>query len=58
MKIYNAEIYTMGKDGVIGNGWIELVDKKTLDLDQEKKEALCKVFKTCAEFENRFWDAL
>jgi thiaminase len=37
---------------------MELVDKKTVDLSQDKKETLCKVFKTCAEFENRFWDAL
>lgn len=52
------DAYTSAEYVAANDGWIELVDKKTLDLDQEKKEALCQVFKTCAEFENRFWDAL
>ena len=32
MKIYNAEIYTMDEDGVIENGWIELLDGRIVAL--------------------------
>ena len=40
MKIYNAEIYTMGGDGVIENGWIELCDGKISALGSGTPAAL------------------
>lgn len=38
--------------------WRDLVDKKTVGVNEQTEEALLKIFKTCAEFENKFWDAL
>ena len=37
--------------------WQSLVNKITADVDDKTKETLCQIFKTCAEFENKFWDA-
>ena len=38
--------------------WQSLVDKMTAGADDKTKETLCNIFKTCAEFENKFWDVL
>jgi len=38
--------------------WQSLVDKITTGADDKTKETLCNIFKTCAEFENKFWDVL
>ena len=38
--------------------WQSLVDKMTVGADDKTKETLCNIFKTCAEFENKFWDVL
>ena len=38
--------------------WQSLVDKMTTGTDDKTKETLCNIFKTCAEFENKFWDVL
>ena len=38
--------------------WQSLVDKLTTGTDDKTKETLCNIFKTCAEFENKFWDVL
>lgn len=38
--------------------WQSLVDKITTGTDDKTKETLCNIFKTCAEFENKFWDVL
>ena len=37
--------------------WQSLVNKITAGVDDKTKEILCQIFKTCAEFENKFWDA-
>ena len=37
--------------------WQSLVNKITAGIDDKTEETLCKIFKTCAEFENKFWDA-
>ena len=37
--------------------WQSLVNKITAGVDDKRKETLCQIFKTCAEFENKFWDA-
>ena len=38
--------------------WIDLVDRETTDISEERADQLCEVFVTCAGFENRFWDYL
>lgn len=38
--------------------WQSLVDKMTAGADDKTKEILCNIFKTCANFENKFWDVL
>ena len=38
--------------------WQSLVDKMTAGADDKTKNTLCTIFKTCAEFENKFWDVL
>ena len=37
--------------------WQSLINKITTGVDDKTKETLCQIFKTCAEFENKFWDA-
>ena len=36
--------------------WKNITDRITIGLDDRKAKTLHKIFKTCAEFENRFWD--
>ncbi len=36
--------------------WKNIVDRITTGIDDGKKETLHTIFKTCAEFENKFWD--
>lgn len=38
--------------------WIDTLDKMADDIEAEDAEKLCRIFKTCAEYENRFWDML
>lgn len=38
--------------------WIAVMDREAEGIDGEEVEELCKVFRTCAEHENLFWDAL
>lgn len=38
--------------------WIDLVDKKVSDVDDNEKKKFCGIFYKCAEYENRFWDSL
>lgn len=38
--------------------WIDVLDREAAEISQEKAEKLCRIFETCADFENRFWDAL
>ena len=38
--------------------WIEWLDGETKGIGEEETENLCKIFETCAGYENRFWDAL
>ena len=38
--------------------WQGLVNKITTGIDDNTKETLCGIFRTCAEFENKFWDVL
>ena len=38
--------------------WKDLVYRKNDGTDDQKTGILCEIFRTCAEFENKFWDAL
>ena len=38
--------------------WKGITDRITTGIDDKMKDTLCTIFKTCAEFENKFWDVL
>lgn len=38
--------------------WQSILNRLTTDIDENTKDTLCRIFKTCAEFENKFWDVL
>ena len=38
--------------------WIDTVDRESTGIDDETAESMCRIFITCAEYENRFWDRL
>ena len=38
--------------------WIGILDEKTCNIDANEAERLCRIFETCARYENRFWDVL
>ncbi len=38
--------------------WIDALDERTADISDEDVNVLCMIFKTCAEYENKFWDYL
>lgn len=38
--------------------WISTLDDLCTDLNEEETDRLCRIFRTCAVYENRFWDAL
>ena len=40
------------------NTWIKMIDKAAGCVGEEETVKLCKVFKTCAVYENLFWYAL
>ena len=40
------------------NTWIKMIDKAAGCVGEEETVKLCKVFKTCAVYENLFWDEL
>ena len=38
--------------------WIDMVDSLAEAVDEERREELCRIFVTCAGYENEFWDAV
>ncbi len=38
--------------------WIDMVDALAEAIDEEGQEELCRIFVTCAGYENAFWDAV
>lgn len=52
-KAYTDEEYIESN-----NTWIKMIDKAAGCVGEEEAVKLCKVFKTCAVYENLFWDAL
>lgn len=52
-EAYTCEDYIRANDM-----WIEALDGICAELSEEETESLCRIFRTCAEYENRFWDTL
>ena len=38
--------------------WIDMVDSLAEGIEEERQEELCRIFVTCAGYENEFWDAV
>lgn len=38
--------------------WIDVLDREAASISSEEADELSHIFRTCAEFENRLWDAL
>ena len=38
--------------------WIDMVDSLAEGIEEERQEELCRIFVTCAGYENAFWDAV
>ena len=38
--------------------WIDTVDCESTGIGEDTAEDMCRIFVTCAEYENRFWDRL
>lgn len=52
------EAYTCEEYTDANQKWIDILDKKAEGVEGIEKEKLCRIFRTCAEYENRFWDIL
>jgi thiaminase len=38
--------------------WIDVLDRESSSVSSEESALLEQIFRTCAEYENRLWDAL
>lgn len=38
--------------------WIDVLDRETEGISQDEGQRLTRIFRKCAEYENRFWDVL
>ena len=48
-----------GQDYIDSNqAWIDMVDSLAEALEEERKAELCRIFVTCAGYENDFWDTV
>ena len=52
------EAYTCDDYTEANRKWIDILDEKAQGADGEEVQKLCSIFRTCAEYENRFWDML
>lgn len=52
------EAYTREDYIQSNNGWIEMVNKCCTGISEDEIVRLCNVFRTCAIYENKFWDVL
>ena len=52
------DAYTSDEYVRSNQSWIDLVDRETAGISEERADQLCGIFVTCAGFENRFWDYL
>ncbi len=50
---YNCKEYLMANQK-----WIDLLDLAAAGIKKDEGEKLCDIFRTCAGYENRFWDEL
>ena len=52
------EAYTCDDYTGANQKWIDILDEKAEGVEGEEAEKLCRIFRTCAGYENRFWDML
>ena len=52
------EAYTCDDYISANQKWIDILDEKTKGVEGEEARKLCRIFRTCAEYENSFWDML
>lgn len=52
------EAYTCGEYVAANRKWIEVLDKEAEKTGEAERARLCRIFRTCAEYENRLWDDL
>ena len=52
------EAYTCGDYAAANRKWIDVLDKEAEATGEAERAQLCRIFRTCAEYENRLWDDL
>ena len=52
------EAYTCDDYISANQKWIDILDEKAKGVEEEEARKLCRIFRTCAEYENSFWDML
>ena len=52
------EAYTCHEYVICNQKWIDALDKESKGISLDKRDRLCRIFRTCAMYENRFWDWL
>lgn len=52
------EAYTCGDYVAANRKWIDVLDKEAEATGDAERALLCRIFRTCAEYENRLWDDL
>ena len=52
------EAYTCGDYVSANQKWIDVLDKEAEATGDTERALLCRIFRTCAEYENRLWDDL
>ena len=52
------EAYTCDDYTGANQKWIDILDEQAEGVEDEEVQKLCAIFRTCAEYENRFWDML
>lgn len=52
------DAYTGSDYRTANRRWIDVLDEHAGDITPDERERLARIFVTCAEYENRFWDEL
>lgn len=52
-EAYTCQAYTDAN-----RTWIDVVDRECMDIDSKKADKMTEIFKECAKYENKIWDAM
>lgn len=52
------DAYTSSDYVLANQAWIDRVDREWIELKEKTEAHMCEIFRTCATYENRFWDCL